>query len=227
MELFKKELFLVKEDTASYKLNEKGASTLTNTELLNLILHYDGSIANIEVGNKIMQLCEGDIYNLYKLKRRQLLAIENIGEVRVNAIFAMLEMTKRLRYTDRKEGKKISGSKDIYEMMSWIEEDFYEKFFVILLNRSNRLIKTICISEGGLSGTVVDPKRIFAMALENMASSIILCHNHPSGNQLPSEADIRLTQKMKDAGTVLDIPILDHIIIGKGKYYSFIDEGLL
>ena len=128
----------------------------------------------------------------------------------------------------RIEKQKITSSRDIFELMQGSLADApYEEFWIVLLNRSNKLLGKINISEGGLSGTVADPKKIFKMALERHASSIILCHNHPSGNQHPSEADIQLTRKMKDAGAMLDLPVLDHVIIGHDKYYSFADEGML
>jgi DNA repair protein RadC len=96
-----------------------------------------------------------------------------------------------------------------------------------LLNRANCIINKVNISEGGLSGTIVDPKKVFRFALENKASSVVLCHNHPSGNIQPSEADIKLTKKIKDVGSALDLEIIDHIIIGNENYYSFADEGIL
>jgi DNA repair protein RadC len=108
-----------------------------------------------------------------------------------------------------------------------LAEANYETFWILLLNRANRVIRKMSISEGGISGTVADPKKIFKMALEFNASSIILCHNHPSGNIQPSEADIKLTNKMKDAGILLDLPVLDHIIVGGNDYFSFADEGMM
>ena len=101
----------------------------------------------------------------------------------------------------------------------------YEEFWVLMLDRGNKVIRKTRISEGGIAGTVVDPKKIFAMAIEAHASSLILGHNHPSGVVTPSEADLRITQKLKDAGTLLEIAVLDHIIIGHDSFYSFADEG--
>jgi DNA repair protein RadC len=103
----------------------------------------------------------------------------------------------------------------------------YEAFWIILLNKANKVINKCIISEGGISGTVVDPKKIYKIALDHHASSIILGHNHPSGNIQPSEADQKITKKIKDAGLMLDVAVLDHLIIGDNKYYSFADEGTL
>ncbi|PKP03020.1 MAG: hypothetical protein CVU14_02435, partial [Bacteroidetes bacterium HGW-Bacteroidetes-9] len=109
----------------------------------------------------------------------------------------------------------------------YMVDSHYEGFWVLCLNRANRRISLQNVSEGGQAGTVADPKKIFKMALDQNAASIILCHNHPSGNLKPSDADIRLTKKLKDAGLMLDMPVIDHLIIGDEKYYSFADEGIL
>ena len=103
----------------------------------------------------------------------------------------------------------------------------HEQFWIVLLNRANKVIRKIVVSAGGVSGTVADPKLIFKHALENLASGIIRVHNHPSGNTKPSEADILLTKKLMDAGALLEIPVLDHIIFTDSEYYSFADEGKL
>jgi len=103
----------------------------------------------------------------------------------------------------------------------------YEAFYILLLNRANKVIREIMISEGGFSGTVADPKKIFKIALEYNASGLILCHNHPSGNIQPSDADIKLTKKLRSAGEMLDLSVVDHIILGEENYYSFADEGTL
>jgi len=126
--------------------------------------------------------------------------------------------------------EKVCGSRDTYEVLMriWSSKiDHVEEFMVLCLNRANRVLGWAKISQGGLSGTVADPKVIFQVALKSNSSSMILAHNHPSGNLHPSEADIQLTRKMKEAGILLDLPVLDHIIISSEGYYSFADEGLL
>lgn len=130
--------------------------------------------------------------------------------------------------TTVKEKVKITSSKDIYDLAKPFFNDIiehHENFYVVLLNRANKVLGVNKISEGGISGTVVDPKLIYQTALITHASSIILVHNHPSGNTEPSEADIKLTKKIKDAGEFLDLPVLDHLIITDEKYLSFRDEG--
>jgi DNA repair protein RadC len=126
------------------------------------------------------------------------------------------------------EKPKISGSKDIYDLLKAELLDIpHEAFWIVLLNRANRVIKKHQISQGGVAGTVADPKIIFKIALEELASGVILAHNHPSGNLTASQADIDLTRKLKESGKLLEIQILDHVIFAGKKYMSFADEGLL
>ena len=122
----------------------------------------------------------------------------------------------------------INTSRVVYELMKPLIGDLpFESFYIILLNSSNRLIKTVCVSEGGISGTVVDPKKIFKIALNNYTAGLILSHNHPSGNLNPSESDKKLTKKIIEAGQLLDIHVIDHIIISSDGYYSFSDDGIM
>jgi len=126
--------------------------------------------------------------------------------------------------------EKVCGSRDVFEVLQRIWSpriDHVEEFMVLCLNRANKVLGWAKISQGGLSGTVADPKLIYQVALKSNACSIILAHNHPSGNLTPSEADIHLTRKLKEAGVLLDLPVLDHLIVSSEGYYSFADEGLL
>ena len=129
------------------------------------------------------------------------------------------------------ERREITSSKDCYHILldCWNRSsiEFVEEFKVLLLNRANKVLGIVPISKGGVAGTVADPKLIFAAALKANASSVILAHNHPSGNLKPSQADIQLTQKIKEGGKFLDLPVLDHVIISTESYYSFADEGTL
>ncbi len=133
----------------------------------------------------------------------------------------------RVRYSDM---PKISSSKDAESIFRSIwshRMGYVEEFYVLLLNRSNKVIGWSKISMGGMNGTVADPKAIFQVALKANASHIIIANNHPSGNLEPSQADIALTQKMKESGNFLDLPILDHLILSTESYYSFADDGKL
>jgi len=132
-----------------------------------------------------------------------------------------------IRNSDR---PKITCSRQAYEILKETWEDsinIYESFYVLMLNRGNKVLGLFKVSEGGISGTVVDPKKIFGPALKVCASSLILAHNHPSGNLAPSEADKKLTKKLRDAGMLLDIDVLDHIILANDQFYSFADQGAL
>jgi DNA repair protein RadC len=124
---------------------------------------------------------------------------------------------------------KIAGSRDVFDLVMplWDDIEYRESFAILLLNRANRVLGIANISTGGISGTVADPKVIFQHALKANASSIIMLHNHPSGNTQPSEADISLTRKMKECGKFMDLPVLDHVIVTADGYYSFADEGLI
>jgi DNA repair protein RadC len=126
--------------------------------------------------------------------------------------------------------EKVAGSRDVYDVLQRIWSpriEHVEEFMILCLNRANRVLGWAKVSQGGLSGTVADPKVIFQVALKSNACSLILAHNHPSGNLTPSEADIHLTRKLKEAGTLLDLPVLDHLIVSSEGYYSFADEGML
>jgi DNA repair protein RadC len=135
---------------------------------------------------------------------------------------------RRRKELEGNEKTKISGSKDAYDLVkSDLLDISHEQFWILMLNRANRVIKKCMISQGGVAGTVADPKIIFKLALEELASGVILAHNHPSGNLTASQADIDLTKKLKDAGRLLDIQVLDHLIVAGQKYFSFADEGLI
>lgn len=126
--------------------------------------------------------------------------------------------------------RKVAGSADVVDVLRTVWSDsleHVEEFIVLCLNRANKVLGWALISRGGVSGTVADPKVIFQIALKANASSVILAHNHPSGNTQPSEADIKLTRKCRDAGTLLDLPVLDHIILTSESYFSFADEGII
>ena len=152
----------------------------------------------------------------------------HIGEKRAVKISAMFALARRRNESEVILKDKITKSHDAFEIFKSLMGDLpYEEFWILLLNKANRVLKKVRISEGGISGTVVDPKKIFQICLAQHTSSIILGHNHPSGNIQPSEADQRITNKIRDCGTMLDIAVLDHIIIGDDRYYSFADDGTL
>jgi len=146
------------------------------------------------------------------------LLTQNIAEITVS-------YTPKIQNIDRPKITTSMHAFDIFRQ-SWEGSiDLYESFYILLLNRGNKVLGLFRVSEGGISGTVVDPKKVFGVALKGQASSLIMAHNHPSGNLQPSEADRKLTKKLRDAGTLLDIDVLDHIILNDSEYYSFADMG--
>lgn len=176
---------------------------------------------------ELLAKAENSLSQLAKLTIQEISQIKGIGMSKASAIVAAIELGRR-RQTEpaRTDKKQITQSSCIYELVHPMLRDYtQEAFWIVLLDRRSRVIKTYEIHVGGLSAMVVDPKVIFHKALQNLASSVILIHNHPSGSPSPSTEDIRLTEKIKLAGTYIDIKVLDHIIIGDGCYYSFADEG--
>jgi DNA repair protein RadC len=208
---------------------KKGIDALSNAELI-AILFRTGTRNESAVGlaRKILDLVGNNINELAKLSVKDLQKIKGIGEAKAIAVLTALELGKRRKIEKVIERKKIQSSKDAFEIFGPLLGDLpYEEFWVLLLNRSNSIIDRIKISQGGISGTVTDVRIILKQALENMASGIILVHNHPSGNLKPSDSDTTITQKVKDAGKLMDIAVLDHIIISESGYYSFADAGKL
>ena len=169
-----------------------------------------------------------NLNSLGKMSISQLMNFKGIGEAKAIAIIAALELGRRRRSEDASEYvKKVTSSKMVFDMMQpIIGELSHEEFWVIFLNNSNKIISKAQLSKGGITGTIVDVRLVFRLALENRAIGLILCHNHPSGSLVPSEADKQITNKIKLAGESLDVKVLDHLIITETKYYSFVDEGI-
>jgi DNA repair protein RadC len=152
---------------------------------------------------------------------------KGIGDAKAISIAAALELGRRRKESEILKKPKVGSSADACEAIRpYLMDLQHEQFWVLLLNRSNEVIRPHQISIGGVSGTVADPKMIFKAAIEHLASAIILVHNHPSGNLTPSQADKDLTKKVKEAGRTLDIPVLDHLIFSDNGYFSFADEGI-
>ncbi len=217
------------DDRPREKLIMKGKVALSNAELLAILIGSGNKKDSaLDIGKQILENVNQNLTELSRLSVNELRRNSGIGTARAVAIVAALELGNRKRTQDAMIREKISSSRDVFELFHpELSEANYEAFWILMLNRANRIIRKMSVSEGGISGTVADPKKIFKMALEFNASSIILCHNHPSGNIQPSEADIKLTKKMKEAGILLDLPVLDHLIVGGNAYYSFADEGML
>lgn len=216
-------------DRPREKLLKLGRHTLTDSELLAILIR-NGSREEtaVELSRRILSEAENDLTRLSRMSVSDLSAFKGMGDVKALSIIAALELGRRRRMAEASKQIKVNSSKEVADFFSPLLTDLmYEEFWILLLNRANNVISKFQISKGGVTGTIVDPKLIFKKAIECTASGIILCHNHPSGNRHPSDADISLTKKISEAGRLFDIHVLDHIIIAGETYYSFADEGKL
>jgi DNA repair protein RadC len=217
------------EDRPREKLLLKGTAALSDTELIAILLGSGtAKVSAVELARKVMMRGNNNLSELARLSVKELMKIKGIGEAKAITIVAALELGRRKTDFDPDEKPKITSSRDAFDLLKADMTDLVkEEFWLLLLNRAHRVIGKKRISEGGVSGTVADPKIIFKIALEELASGVIVAHNHPSGNLQPSQTDIDLTKKLKDAGKVLDIQLLDHLILANQKYFSFADEGMI
>lgn len=217
------------EDRPREKLLLKGTSALSDAELIAILIGSGtANLSAVEVAKKILMHGGNNLNDLAKLSVKDLMKVKGIGEAKAITIIAALELGRRRKETEVDEKPKINSSKDAYDLVKGDLMDLpHEEFWVLLLNRANRVIKKKKISEGGVSGTVADPKIIYKLALEELASGVIVAHNHPSGNLTASQSDIDLTKKLKEAGKFLEVQLLDHVIVAGQKYFSFADDGLI
>ncbi len=217
------------EDRPREKLMLKGRAALSDAELIAILINSGTvDLTAVDVAKIILKSVGHNLNDLARLSVKDLSKFRGIGEARGIAIVAALELGRRRKEQDRPVRARITCSRDAYnELVPHLTDKPHEEFWILLLNRANEVMRPVLISAGGVSGTVADPKIIFKQAIENLASAMILCHNHPSGNLTPSQADKDLTRKLKDAGRLLDIPVLDHIIFTDKAYLSFADEGIL
>jgi DNA repair protein RadC len=221
---------LAEEDRPREKLLLKGKSVLSDAELIAILLGSGTkSLSAVDLAKHILTSVNHDLSLLAKLGVSDLKKFKGIGEAKAIAIVSALELGRRRNLvTTLPQKVKISSSGDVFHLMKpELLDETVEYFYILLLNRANYVIKKQFISKGGTNGTVADPKIIFKYALDNMASSIILIHNHPSGNIKPSEQDRRLTARLKVVGENLEVPVLDHVIFTDVAYFSFSDEGLI
>ncbi len=217
------------EDRPREKLLLKGRRSLTDAELI-AILIGSGSVTEtaVELSKRILHQYSNDLSVLGKQSVTELCKFKGIGEAKAIAIIAGLELGRRRQDTAEPEMVKITHSKNIFDVLCYDFNDIlHEEFWILLLNRSNYVLSKHKVSSGGTAGTVVDAQIIFKIAIQNNASSLILAHNHPSGSLKPSQADIKLTKKMVEAGKMLDIQVLDHLIFAEKHYYSFADNSML
>ncbi|MBS1487456.1 MAG: DNA repair protein RadC [Bacteroidetes bacterium] len=217
------------EDRPREKLLMKGTAALSDAELIAILLGSGtAKLSAVDVAKKVLAHVENNLDTLAKISVKELMKAKGIGEAKAITIVAAMELGRRRKEQSPEEKPKLESSLSAFNIIEGDLMDLpHEEFWVLLLNRANRIIKKKRVSEGGVSGTVADPKIIFKLALEELASGVIVVHNHPSGSLQPSQKDILLTQKLKEAGKTLEINLLDHLIVAGHSYFSFADDGLL
>ena len=215
------------DDQPREKMMAKGKTALSNAELLAILLRTGKEgMSAVDVARALLDNVGNDLIKLSNLSIDDLTQHDGIGEAKAIAIVAALELGKRRRGAEANLPTEVKDSKDSFErFLPYIEDPRQEHFLVMYLNQGNHMLKVECISNGGTTNVIADPKVIFKNALTLNATCIVLGHNHPSGNPRPSEDDRLLTKKIVAAGKLLDINVIDHIIIGNERYYSFRDHG--
>jgi DNA repair protein RadC len=217
------------DDRPREKLALKGKNTLTDAELLAILLGSGSrNESAVELSRKVLSSVGNNLNQLGKLQLSQLTAFKGIGSAKAITIIAAMELARRRRSEEAIELTKVTSSQSIFEIMHPVLGELpHEEFWIIYLNNSNRIVAKQQLSKGGITGTLVDVRLVFKAAFEMGATGLILCHNHPSGSLVASEADKQITRKLKLGGENLDIKVLDHVIITETSYLSFADEGIL
>ena len=216
------------DDKPREKLMLKGKSVLSDAELIAILIGSGSrNESAVDLSKKILASVDNNLNALGKVSISQLMNFKGIGEAKAISIIAALELGRRRRAEEVVELKKVTSSKVIFEIMQPIIGELpHEEFWIIYLNNSNKIISKSQLSKGGITGTLVDVRIVFKTALEMGATALILCHNHPSGTLVPSDADKQITRKLKLAGESLEIKVLDHLIVTEASYFSFADGGI-
>lgn len=221
--------FLAEDDRPREKFLLKGKNSLSDSELLAIIMGSGSRDETaVELARKILASVDNNWHQLSLLTVKDLMKFKGIGEVKAISIATALEIGKRRASQEIPEKPTISSSKDAYHILKIHLSDLRtEEFWALFLNQSNKVIHIAQLTQGGINQSIVDIRILFKTALENFSTGIIISHNHPSGNLKPSAEDIRITKQVKEAGHVMNIQLLDHLIITQNTYTSFADEGLL
>ncbi len=217
------------DDRPREKLMAQSKAALTDAELVAILIGSGNREESaVALSQRILASANNNLDNLGKCSVKELMQFKGIGEAKAISIVAALELGRRRKESGPTQLKKITSSQSVFYLMQPILGDLpHEEFWVIYVNNSNKVLRKLQLSKGGITGTLVDVRLAFKSALELGAVAIILIHNHPSGTLKPSTADKNLTHKIKTAGQSLDVKVLDHIIITEDSYFSFADEGLL
>lgn len=220
---------LAEEDRPREKLLLKGKSALSDAELIAILIGTGTAACSaVDLSRMLLASVGNNLASVARMSISDLTKFKGIGEAKAVSIVSALELGRRRKEQDPPKRQRITSAKQVYDLM---RPDLYdepvEQVYLLLLNRSNGLIKKERVSQGGITASVVDPKVVFRFALEQGAHSLILVHNHPSGNLQPSDSDKRLTQRLQKIGIELELPLLDHLIYTDQGYFSFADEGIL
>lgn len=216
------------DDRPREKLLLKGPDALSNSELIAILIGSGTSKKSaVDVAKELLTRSKDDINELAKLSLQELMKTSGIGKARAVTIAAAMELGRRRKLVETLKNSVKTSADIAHFFMAQLQDKLHEVFAVAYLNRANKINHLEVISEGGITGTVADPRIILKKALEHNAVNIVLCHNHPSGSLKPSRADELLTRKIKEAAQLLDMNVIDHIIVSGEGYYSFADEGIL
>ncbi len=217
------------EDRPREKLLIKGKSALSDAELIAILLGSGtAQFSAVDLAKVILGLADNSVKDLSRLSVKDLTKVKGIGDAKAITLIAALELGRRRRDIEPNRRRQVKSSYDVYmEMKGEFADKEHEEMWLLMLNRSHHVIRKIQLSTGGVSGTFVDIKMVFKSALEYLASSVVVIHNHPSGSAKPSESDLVITKKLVSTGAVMDIPVVDHLILAEGGYFSFKDEGII
>jgi DNA repair protein RadC len=217
------------EELPREKVLANGVFYLSDSELLAILLGSGTKNKTaVELARQVLKESGNSLQELGKQSISDLIKIKGIGPAKAITLLAALELGRRRAGMQHSEKMPVKSSETVFKIFHPLMGDLeHEEFWLLMLNRANRVLGKYKVSQGGLSGTVIDTRIILKKALDNLASSIIVCHNHPSGNKQPSDADVKITEKLKKAAEMLEIKLLDHLIIADKSYFSFADEGLI
>ena len=217
------------EERPREKVMARGVRHLTDAELVAILVGSGTrNITAVELARLILRRAGDDLNQLGRQRVEDLLKIKGVGPAKAISVLAAMELGRRRAGLHQAEKTPVKSSETVFNLFHPLLGDLdHEEFWLLMLNRANRVLGRFKVSQGGLSGTVIDTRIILKKALDNLASSIIVCHNHPSGNKQPSDADIKITEKLKKAAEMVEIKLLDHVIIADKSYFSFADEGII
>ena len=217
------------EERPREKVMANGVQFLSDSELLAILLGSGTkNMTAVELARRILKASGNNLQKLGRQGVGDLVRIKGVGPAKAISILAAMEIGRRRAGIQHAEKIPVKSSETVFKLFHPLMGDLeHEEFWLLMLNRANRILGRFKVSQGGLSGTVIDTRIILKKALDNLASSIIVCHNHPSGNNKPSDADVKITEKLKKAAEMLEIKLLDHVIIADKSYFSFADEGLI